>query len=308
MRESGKNYQINCNYKFELESLEDNLDDKEEDIRNKIEDVKGQVYEIRAYHESLLTKIDEQKDSICKDAGSSFSVEIEPIKSKYAQNQSEIEGIKDEINFIKTEFQNLREKIIQNARGIERKVMEEVNIQTQFEMKGLIEGINDNEEMIDEIKQKVEQGNMLSRTMKSKFDRTKVQLDQAERILTESDLKMQELIQSQVEEISKLKLEKENLERSMVDKIEDIEEEKLIISQQLDEYEQEYQRLDIENKACMKLLDEHLENGIGRIKKLDDAIRGYQKEIEILKMKNKQVAEKLKLGLNLVLEQNLPAE
>lgn len=305
LRESDKNYELNCELKFELETLQEEMEDKEVVIVKQVEDVKGQIYEMRTCHENFLTKIDQQRDSISKETENSFLVDLEPIKSKYAKNNFEIEEMKKEINFLKSDFQKLRGRIIENARSIERRTAEEVKIQTDIKKKNLLEELRMNEEMIDEIREKVDQGAILSQKIRTRYEKGQFELVKAEKFLEESSLKMDSILENQLQEIATLKFNHEELEREIQEKIEDLEEEKIVISQNLDEYEQEYQELERENKSCVKVLDEHLENGIHRIKRLDDAIKVFEKESAVLRMKNRELTTHLNDRLNMVLEQNL---
>lgn len=287
-----------------MEILKNQKIKNEEKIKKRIEDVNGEIYEIRAYNESFLTKIEEERNIIKREAELNFLSEVEPIKSKHSKNQLEIEEIKKEINMIKTEFEKLREGIIETARNTEKRAKEETNIKHEFDMRNLVERIRENEEIIDEIKEKVEQGDILSKGMRSKFDYTKDQLYKAEAILGDSDKKFNSVIEDQREEIGLLEAQKEGKGREIVEMIEEVEEEKVEISQKLEEFEDEYERIERENRARMKLLDEHLEIGIGRIKQLDDAVKGFESESRVLREKNKELALKLKERLNLVLEMN----
>jgi len=296
---------FNAEFKKQYKILSEISREKEIDLKEKIDDIQGELFELKAYYESYVQRIEEEKEAVVRETQSVFMDELEPIRSKYASNALQIETQKEEIRKLKESFQGLRAYIIQNAKLTEKKAVQESKIETAIEAGKIIDKLRICSEESEQLKEKVEKGTLLCNHMKNKLNKSKIQLNQACLVLKSSKTEMGKLIEGQTKEIDMLRAKKMDMEHQIMNSIEEIEQFKEIIGENLDKMDYEYDDLEKRNQAFVSLMDENFEKSQKVLAHMQDRVDEVQEQCKSLQDRNKQIIMKLNQGLKQVIKSNL---
>jgi chromosome segregation ATPase len=288
--------------KEKLFKLSDLANQKERELAVRIAEVQDELFETRAYYEQFQDKIEYEKDRVVEETRIAYEESVEPMRLRFNQNQAEIEDLKDQIRALKLSFESLKEDIVRDVKLVESRAVDESEHEFKMQLSEMKMYLGDlerqNRSLTENFKEKAK---MLEEANQSIL-KSKIEMSQGLEGLKIEEAQLSKLIAEQAMIFDSLSKQRAESKARMEEKIETIEMHKKKIEERLDGFEKEFLAVEKQGDELIDILLKHKEKGVLRVGQLDEAIRKFYTECQVVQERNKVLVQNLQSGFNQVIQ------
>ena len=197
---------------------------KERQLLDEIEDSEVELSNNKDFYSEYFRKIDMERDIVEQETEHNFEEDIGPYKAEFTQNEMEIEGIKEQIRQIKTQFERLRTNLIQDARHTEQSTLDQIKVEHSIQMQNLDAEIKSVVSQSENLKSRFESGSQMAQKMNQKLETSRQNLLTGEELLTKGLESTNNQLKGQSSELQELMQIRNNAQQVLDKDLHNLEE------------------------------------------------------------------------------------